>query len=59
MALGLVIIRILGMIPHLSFWVWLAVFFWGMGALSLAIYRRLQPGPAGPPAMPIEAPLPA
>jgi hypothetical protein len=59
MALGLVIIRILGMIPHLSFWVWLAVFFWGMGALSLAIYRRLQSGSAGPPAMAIEAPLPA
>ncbi len=58
MALGIVIIRILGAIPHLSFWVWLAVFLWGMGALSLAIYRRLQRGPAGPPAS-VEAPLPA
>ncbi len=58
MALGIMIIRILGAVPHLSFWVWLAVFLWGMGALSLAIFRRLQRGPAAPPS-PVEAPLPA
>lgn len=58
MAVGIVIIRVLGAVPHVSFWVWLAVFLWGMGALSLAVYKRLQRGPAAPPA-PVEAPLPA
>jgi cytoskeletal protein CcmA (bactofilin family) len=43
MALGVVVIKILAAIPHLGFWVTLAVWIWGMGAVSLALYRRLQP----------------
>jgi len=58
MALGLVIIRVLAAVPHLGIWVRFAVVLWGMGALSLAAYRRFAPGAA--PASPTQqAPLPA
>jgi cytoskeletal protein CcmA (bactofilin family) len=43
MVVGLVIVRLITTIPHLTFWTRLAVVLWGMGALSLAIYRRFQP----------------
>jgi len=60
MALGVVIIKAATAIPHVGFWVMLGVWIWGMGAVSLALYRRLQPalapnipsmptGPAGTP----------
>jgi cytoskeletal protein CcmA (bactofilin family) len=54
MALGLIIIRVLAAVPFLGFWVRLAVVLWGMGALSLAAYRRFA---SGTPAQ--QAPLPA
>jgi len=62
MALGVVLIKIGTAIPHLGFWVMLAVWIWGMGAVSLAVYRRLQPViapniPSGPPS-PGGTPLP-
>ncbi len=40
MALGLVAVRILFLIPKAGFWFGLIVFIWGIGAISLAIYRR-------------------
>jgi len=43
MVVGLIIVRVIATIPHLVFWTRLAVVLWGMGALSLAIYRRFQP----------------
>jgi len=43
MVVGVVIVRLITTIPHLTFWTRLAVVLWGMGALSLAIYRRFQP----------------
>jgi hypothetical protein len=43
MVVGVIIVRLITTIPHLTFWTRLAVVLWGMGALSLAIYRRFQP----------------
>jgi cytoskeletal protein CcmA (bactofilin family) len=43
MALGVLIIRAVTLTPHLGFWIKLGVLLWGMGAISLALYRRFQP----------------
>jgi len=50
MALGVLIIRAATLIPHLGGWVKFAVLLWGMGAISLALYRRFQPPVAMQPA---------
>jgi len=60
MVLGLLVIRAVGALPYLGGWVKFAVMLWGMGAISLAIYRKLQPmiapgipsAPAGPGPLP-------
>ena len=63
-ALGVVIIRVITTIPFIGFWVALAVCFWGMGAISLTLYRRLQPAfapnipPAPMPPVGMSTPLP-
>jgi hypothetical protein len=49
MALGVLIIRAVTLIPH-GGWIKLAVLLWGMGAISLALYRRFQPPSAAQPA---------
>jgi cytoskeletal protein CcmA (bactofilin family) len=49
MALGVLIIRAVTLIPH-GGWIKLAVLLWGMGAISLALYRRFQPPTAAQPA---------
>jgi cytoskeletal protein CcmA (bactofilin family) len=62
MALGVILVRVMTSLPWVGFWAGLAVLLWGMGAISLALYRRLQPvvastipsGPIGP----IGTPLP-
>jgi len=63
MALGVVIIKAATAIPHLGFWVMLGVWIWGMGAVSLSLYRRLQPviAPKIPsmPSGPVGTPLPS
>jgi len=46
LALGLIIIRVLGMIPVLGALVWLAVILWGVGALVFSFYSRSRPQPA-------------
>ena len=56
MALGFVVLRLCTMIPHVGFWVKYGAAFWGIGAISLAVYRRLQPVIA--PGMPSPPPLP-
>jgi len=43
MAVGLVIVRLCTTIPHLGGWVKFAAMLWGIGAISLALYRRFQP----------------
>jgi cytoskeletal protein CcmA (bactofilin family) len=59
MAVGLVIVRLCTTIPHIGGWVKLAAILWGVGALSLALYRRFQPViPPGAPSAPFTPPLP-
>jgi cytoskeletal protein CcmA (bactofilin family) len=59
---GVIAVRVVTSIPFIGFWAGLAVAVWGMGAISLALYRRLQPSlaPNIPPAPmpPINSPLP-
>ena len=70
MAVGLVIVRLCTTIPHVGGWVKFAAILWGIGAISLSIYRRFQPviaprAPSAPytPPMPpnttVGGPLPA
>jgi cytoskeletal protein CcmA (bactofilin family) len=70
MAVGLAIVRLCTTIPHVGGWVKFAAILWGIGAISLALYRRLEPviapkAPAAPytPPMPpnttVGGPLPA
>ncbi len=62
MVVGVIVVRVVTSVPVLGVWAWLAVAFWGMGAISLALYRRLQPtlAPNIPPAPmpPLSTPLP-
>src|ERR1700722_1466349 len=44
MVVGVIVVRVLEMIPFFGFWVRCAVVLWGMGAISLAIYRHFTPG---------------
>ena len=48
MALGVVIIRAVIALPH-GGWIKLLVLLWGIGAISLALFRRFQPQAAVPP----------
>ncbi|MDP9338594.1 MAG: hypothetical protein M3P45_06970 [Acidobacteriota bacterium] len=60
MVVGVILLRVAEMIPHLGGWIRFAVILWGMGAISLSIYRRFQTS-ASPilPASPIAPnPLP-
>lgn len=47
MALGLLILRVVGLIPVLGGLLWLVVWIWGVGAILLAVYRisRAEPAP--------------
>lgn len=53
MAVGLLILRVAGLIPFLGGLVWLAVLLWGTGAVLLGFYRMSRPESAP------NAPLPA
>ena len=50
MAVGLLIIRVAGLIPFLGGLVWLAVLLWGTGAVLLGFYRmsRAESAPSAP-----------
>jgi cytoskeletal protein CcmA (bactofilin family) len=50
MAVGLAILRLCTTIPHVGGWVKFAAILWGIGAISLSIYRRFEPvmAPSGP-----------
>ena len=61
MAIGVMIIRAVTTLPH-GFWIKLIVLLWGIGAISLALYRRYQPpkvtqAPYAPPSIPPNIPL--
>ncbi len=59
MAVGLVIVRLCTTIPHVGGWVKFAAILWGIGAISLALYRRFQPVIApGAPSAPYTPPIP-
>jgi len=42
MTIGVLIIRIITLVPH-GGWIKFAVILWGLGAISLALFRRFQP----------------
>jgi cytoskeletal protein CcmA (bactofilin family) len=62
MALGVLIIVLLTGVPHVGGWIRFGIWIWGLGAISLALYRRFQPiiAPHIPsmPSGPIGTPLP-
>jgi hypothetical protein len=59
MAVGIVIVRLCTTIPHVGGWVKFVVILWGIGAISLAVFRRFQPVLAtGTPSAPSVQPLP-
>lgn len=62
MAIGVIIVVVAVAIPHVGWIVRLGVWVWGMGAIAIALYRRLQPviAPSIPsmPSGPIGTPLP-
>ena len=59
---GVIAVRIVTSLPFMGFWAGLAVAVWGMGAIALALYRRLQPTMApnipSVPLPPVNSPLP-
>lgn len=46
MAVGVVIVRLCTTIPNVGGWVKFVAILWGIGAISLAVFRRFQPVPA-------------
>jgi cytoskeletal protein CcmA (bactofilin family) len=62
MTVGVVILRACTLLPYVGTWLKWAVIIWGIGALSLAVYRRLQPvmapGIPSAPLPPMSSPLP-
>jgi cytoskeletal protein CcmA (bactofilin family) len=64
MVVGVVIVRICTIIPHAGMWVKYLAAFWGIGAISLALYQRFQPMlapsiPSAPPTATVGSALPA
>lgn len=43
LALGLLVIRVLWLIPYLGWILWLGVELWGVGALTLSLYKTTRP----------------
>jgi cytoskeletal protein CcmA (bactofilin family) len=43
LALGLLLLRAVGMLPYLGHWISFLVVAWGMGAIVLALYRYTRP----------------
>jgi hypothetical protein len=59
MAVGVIIVRLATTIPEIGGWIKFAVILWGLGAISLTIYRRFQPAMApAVPSAPYVSPLP-
>jgi hypothetical protein len=67
MAVGFVLLRLCTMIPHVGWVFKYGAAFWGIGAISLVVYRRLQPviapgmpsGPYTPPSATVGGAVPA
>lgn len=58
MAVGVVIVRVSTTIPDVGGWVKFVAILWGIGAISLALFRRFQPLPATGVTVPGTQPLP-
>ncbi len=59
MVVGVVIVRLLTIIPHVGWVFKYGAALWGIGAISLAVYRRFQPVIApGAPSAPYTPPMP-
>jgi cytoskeletal protein CcmA (bactofilin family) len=59
MAVGLALVRLCTTIPHVGGWVKFAAILWGIGAISLSLYRRFQPVIApSMPTTPYTPPMP-
>ena len=62
MAVGVIIVVVAVALPYVGGWIKFGVWIWGMGAVALALYRRLQPviAPHIPsmPSAPVGTPLP-
>jgi cytoskeletal protein CcmA (bactofilin family) len=62
MAVGVIIVVVAVALPYVGGWIRFGVWIWGMGAVALALYRRLQPviAPHIPsmPSAPVGTPLP-
>jgi cytoskeletal protein CcmA (bactofilin family) len=43
LALGLAILRVLGMLPYLGWWISFVAVIWGIGAVALASYKNMRP----------------
>jgi cytoskeletal protein CcmA (bactofilin family) len=56
MAVGVVIVRLCTTLPEVGTWIKIGVIVWGIGAISLALYRRFQPSIAA--SAPFSTPLP-
>jgi hypothetical protein len=51
---GILLVRLATIVPHVGGWIKLAAILWGLGAISLALYRRFQPAiAANMPAAPL------
>ncbi len=48
MALGYFLLRVAFAVPYIGGWAKLGVIIWGLGAISLALYRRFQPAMPAP-----------
>jgi hypothetical protein len=49
LALGLAILHALTMVPYLGFWISFLTVLWGLGAVVLALHRRMSPPAAVAP----------
>jgi cytoskeletal protein CcmA (bactofilin family) len=59
MAVGIIIVRLCTIIPHVGWLFKYGAALWGLGAISLVVYRRFQPVVApGTPSAPLTPPLP-
>jgi hypothetical protein len=59
MCVGVVIVRLFTIIPHVGWVFKYGAAFWGLGAISLVVFRRFQPAvAAGAPSAPTAQPLP-
>jgi cytoskeletal protein CcmA (bactofilin family) len=58
MIVGVVLVRLVFIVPHVGIWLKIGVVIWGIGALALTIYQRFQPVVASGSTYPAPVPSP-